>query len=396
MKLIDPVSVMQRLSVEALCETADKYYRSLVDPTEQMSKPFSSVFLAPDMLINLGQLLSGLHLTRSMTVLDFASGTCWISRYLNQMHCVTISLDASEAALAIGQRLFNEYPIIGIPLSSPTFLHFNGRRINLPDASVDRIVCFDAFHHIPNQQEILAEMARVLKPGGIAGFSEPGRLHSQTPMSQKEMADYDVLENDLVLEDVVELAYRVGFTASTCKLSCGGELTLDEYKALIARSPSRALKRRILSEATNTMTSKSVFFLHKGSRKLDSRSVEGLSCDITIDSHQLSVNAGDEFSIRCFIRNTGQARWLHSNPRTEGIVRVGTHLCDENGKLVTIDFSRSALEQDIEPGETTICNVTLRIAAPGRYRVMIDMVSEYVCWFEQLGFKPLAVEVLIT
>ena len=239
-------------------------------------------------------------------------------------------------------------------------------------------------------------MARVLKPGGIAGFSEPGRLHSQTPMSQKEMADYEVLENDLILEDVVELAYRVGFTASTCKLSCGGELTLDEYKALIARSPSRALKRRILSEATNTMTSKSVFFLHKGSRKLDSRSVEGLSCDITIDSQQLSVNAGDEFSIRCFIRNTGQARWLHSNPRTEGIVRVGTHLCDENGKLVTIDFSRSALEQDIEPGETTICNVTLRIAAPGRYRVMIDMVSEYVCWFEQLGFKPLAVEVLIT
>jgi ubiquinone/menaquinone biosynthesis C-methylase UbiE len=395
-KLIDPISVMQRLSVEALCETADKYYRSLVDPTEQMSKPFSSVFLAPDMLINLGQLLSGLHLTRSMTVLDFAAGTCWLSRYLNQMHCVTISLDVSEAALAIGQRLFNEHPIIGTPLSSPTFLHFNGRRINLPDASVDRIVCFDAFHHIPNQQEILAEMARVLKPGGIAGFSEPGRLHSQTPMSQKEMADYDVLENDLVLEDVVELAYSVGFTASTCKLTCGGELTLDEYKALVERSPSRALKRRILSETTNTMSSKSVFFLHKGSRKIDSRGVEGLSCDIEIDSHQLSVNAGDEFSIRCSIRNTGQAWWLHNNPRIEGIVRVGTHLCDANGKPITIDFSRSALEKDIEPGETTVCNVLLRIAAPGRYRIMIDMVSEYVCWFEHLGFKPLAVDVVVT
>ena len=396
MKLIDPISVMQRLSVEALCETADRYYRALVDPAEQMSKPFSSVFVAPDMLVNLGQLLSGLHLTRSMTVLDFAAGTCWLSRYLQQMHCVTISLDASAAALALGERLFNEHPIIGNPLSSPTFLHFNGRRIDLPDASVDRIVCFDAFHHIPNQQEILAEMARVLKPGGIAGFSEPGRLHSQTPRSQKEMADYDVLENDLVLEEVVALAYTVGFTASTCKLSCGGELTLDEYKALIIHNPSRALKRRILSETTNAMSSKSVFFLYKGSRSIDSRGVEGLACDITIDSHQLSVNAGDEFSIRCHIRNTGQARWLHSNPRMEGIVRVGTHLCDENGKTVTIDFSRSALAKDIEPNETTICDVTLRIAAPGRYRVVIDMVSEYVCWFEHLGFKPLAVDVVVT
>jgi ubiquinone/menaquinone biosynthesis C-methylase UbiE len=394
-KLIDPISVMQRLSVEALCETADKYYRSLVDPTEQMSKPFSNVFLAPDMLINLGQLLSGLHLTRSMTVLDFAAGTCWLSRYLNQMHCVTISLDASEAALVIGQRLFNEHPIIGTPLSSPTFLRFNGRRINLPDASVDRIVCFDAFHHIPNQQEILAEMARVLKPGGIAGFSEPGRLHSQTPMSQKEMADYDVLENDLVLEDVVELAYSVGFTASTCKLSCGGELTLDEYKALVERSPSRALKRRILSETTNTMSSKSVFFLHKGSRKIDSRGVEGLSCDIKIDSHQLSVNAGDEFSIRCLIRNAGEARWLHQNPHSVGVMYVGAHLYGENKKLLDLEFGRSPLVKDVEPNEEVVCYLNLRIAEPGQYRIMIDMVSEHVCWFENLGFKPVNIEVVV-
>jgi ubiquinone/menaquinone biosynthesis C-methylase UbiE len=386
---------MQRLSVEALCETADKYYLSILDPTEQMGKPFSNPLDAPEMLINLGQLLSGLQLTKSMTVLDFAAGTCWLSRYLNQMQCATISLDASKAALAIGERLFNEHPIIGQHIAAPKFLHFDGRHINLPDASVDRIVCFDAFHHIPNQREILLEMARVLKPGGIAGFSEPGRAHSQTAMSQKEMAEYDVLENDLVLEDVVALAYEVGFTEFTCKLGCRDELTLKQYLALVSRKPSDTLQRRMNNNISNTMINKSIFFLQKGDLQIDSRGITGLDCSIEIETHQMSVNAGDEFSIRCLVRNTGKARWLHNGPQTVGTVRIGTHLYDANDKLLNLDFGRSPLEKDVEPNEETICDLHLRIAESGRYRIVIDMVSEHVCWFESLGFKPTDVEVVV-
>jgi ubiquinone/menaquinone biosynthesis C-methylase UbiE len=393
LKLIDPTSVMQRLSVEALCETADKYYLSILDPVEQMGKPFSNPLDAPEMLVNLGQLLSGLRLTKSMTVLDFAAGTCWLSRFLNQMQCVTISLDASKAALAIGERLFNEYPIVGQPIAAPSFLHFDGRQINLPDASVDRIVCFDAFHHIPNQREILLEMARILKPGGIAGFSEPGRTHSQTAMSQKEMAEYDVLENDLVLEDVVALAYEVGFTEFTCKLGCGDELTLEEYLALVSRKPSDTLQRRINNNISNTMINKSIFFLQKGDLQIDSRGAIGLDCSIEVESRQMRVGAGEEFSIRCLVRNKGKARWLHDAQQTVGTVRIGTHLYDANGKLLDLDFGRSALEKDIEPNEETICYLHLLIKELGRYRIMIDMVSEHVCWFESLGFKAVDVEV---
>jgi ubiquinone/menaquinone biosynthesis C-methylase UbiE len=396
LKLIDPTSVIQRLPVEALCETADKYYLSILDPTEQMGKPFSNPLDAPEMLINLGQLLSGLQLTKSMTVLDFAAGTCWLSRYLNQMQCATISLDASRAALAIGERLFNEYPIIGQPIAAPKFLHFNGRHINLPDASVDRIVCFDAFHHVPNQREILLEMVRVLKPGGIAGFSEPGRTHSQTAMSQKEMAEYDVLENDLVLEDVVALAYEAGFTEFMCKLGCGNELTLEEYVTLVNSKPSDTLQRRINDNITSTMINKSVFFLQKGSRQIDSRGVMGLGCSIKVDDHQMRVGVGNEFSIRCLVRNTGQARWLHKSLETVGTVRIGTHLYDASGKLLNLDFGRSPLEKDIEPNEDTICHLHLRINEPGRYRIMIDMVSEHVCWFENLGFQPVDIKVIVT
>lgn len=140
---------MEMLSVEALCATADDYYRAVVDPTEQMGKPFSNPSFAPEMLMSLEQLLSGLQLTKSMSVLDFAAGTCCLSHWLNQMQCATISLDASEAALSIGQRLFAEQPILGKSIASPKFLHFNGRSIDLPDESVDRIFCFDVFTTSP-------------------------------------------------------------------------------------------------------------------------------------------------------------------------------------------------------------------------------------------------------
>ena len=74
--VIDPKDVMRRYTVEELCETAEQYYRSVSDPTPLMSKPFSFLHEAPEALQNLGLLLSGLHLGKTMKVLDFGAGTC--------------------------------------------------------------------------------------------------------------------------------------------------------------------------------------------------------------------------------------------------------------------------------------------------------------------------------
>ena len=39
-------------------------------------------------------------------------------------------------------------------------LPFDGHRLELDDESVDRVACNDAFHHVPNPGEVLAEFAR--------------------------------------------------------------------------------------------------------------------------------------------------------------------------------------------------------------------------------------------
>jgi ubiquinone/menaquinone biosynthesis C-methylase UbiE len=57
-----------------------------------------------------------------------------------------------------------------------------------PDASFDLVTCRRAVHHFPDPPRAMAEMARVLRPGGRAGF---------TDMATPENPDAAALFNDL-------------------------------------------------------------------------------------------------------------------------------------------------------------------------------------------------------
>ena len=47
------------------------------------------------------------------------------------------------------------------------------QRLPFPDASFDAITCIDAILHLPGRPQVLAEWARVLKPGGRLLFTDP-------------------------------------------------------------------------------------------------------------------------------------------------------------------------------------------------------------------------------
>ena len=60
-------------------------------------------------------------------------------------------------------------------LPSVHFRHGGAEAIPMADASVDIVLMFKSLHHVPLElmDRALAEVARVLKPGGLAWISEP-------------------------------------------------------------------------------------------------------------------------------------------------------------------------------------------------------------------------------
>jgi len=56
------------------------------------------------------------------------------------------------------------------------YVNADSEHLPFPDATFDAITCSNSFHHYPHQQEVVAEMRRILRPGGrlmlIDGFRD--------------------------------------------------------------------------------------------------------------------------------------------------------------------------------------------------------------------------------
>ena len=292
---IDVRTLLKELTVEELCETAENYFARINDPEYQLAKPFGSITECPELLLCLAQVLHGLRPAPGMTVLDFGAGTCWTSRFLTQLGCRVIAMDVSPSALEIGKRLFERQPVIG-NRPEPQFMVFDGNRMELPDASVDRILCYDMFHHVPNPDHVLAEMGRVLNEGGIAGFSEPGPDHSKMPQSQAEMRNHKVIENDIDIRAIWDAARNSGFTDIQLAV-CNGRpfhLSLNDFESYL--NGGRGVEK-FAHDTRQYMESHRIFFLYKGvPAKSDSRLRDGLMAELKVEFESTTTREGSPFT----------------------------------------------------------------------------------------------------
>jgi len=393
--VIDVNDLIARYSIEELNQAADEYFSRLSDWDRLLAKPFSSSNDAIHLLVQMSYLLQGLDLYPGMRVLDFGAGPGWASRMLNQMGFEVVSLDVSPTALAIGAELAGRHRVFG-EQPPHQFLLFDGRHIDLPDASVDRIFCLDAFHHVPDQRSILAEMGRILRTGGIAGFVEPGPAHSKDPSSQLEMRNFKVIENDIVLENILTMGRAAGFTEM--KVSVGStyppRVSLERYRGF----PSDAqLVREYLDSTADRIHRYPIFFLHKGHAPIDdSRDMAGLVADIDV-ARSITTRRGSPIVLHACFHNASPKRWLPSGAKP-GSVNIGyfVHQVTTGGHSGRGSEYRAHLSDSVvEPGATARATIDLGALEPGRYRVDIDLVSEHVRWFQANGSKIACVDIVV-
>lgn len=111
--------------------------------------------------------------TRAMAALPFGHGRVldlgcafgFTTRQLRRRGYATVGVDGSPAYIARARR------------ADPrgTYLVADAAHVPLPDADFDGILFLDVLEHLPDERGAIAEIARLLKPGGTLVLSVPHR-----------------------------------------------------------------------------------------------------------------------------------------------------------------------------------------------------------------------------
>lgn len=387
---VDVKQLMASLKPSELLEAADEYYKSERHNPYFLQKPFASPFETPEILINFAKVVQGIDLFNGAKVLDFGVGSCWSSRFLNQMGCEVYALDVSKTALEIGEESLRIFPPVGDNIPPIHFMRFDGENIELPDSTIDRVVCLDALHHVHNPGRVLEEMSRVLTPHGIAGFSEPGPNHSCSDQSQYEMRNYKVIENDIEIEEIWNAAVDFGFEKIDISVHSIDPFWLDlqSFDDFMTGGTSG-----IEDAVRRGLSNRRLFFLRKSVESVsDSRTPRNLSATVTANIEQKTISERERFCVSAVVLNTGSGIWRPSGTDI-GAVNLGVTLFTANGQLIDNRFLRVATVEQIDP-ERKRYDLTFELPQleVGQYQIELDMVSEDVAWFEVLGSKPCLIE----
>jgi SAM-dependent methyltransferase len=383
------------LDADALNRAADAYFANYKDVSQLLRKPYSEPAALARRFIDLGVLIDGLRVIPGDTVLELGAGSCWVSHQFNKFGCKTIAVDVSPAALAIGRQVFERDPETNWDLT-PEFMAYDGHTLPLADCSVDAIVLYDVFHHLPNPEALLREMYRVLAPCGIVAMSEPGRGHAQSAPSRTESSATGVLESELVLEDVAELARRSGFVATRSIVAANHPLLEIDARHL-RRFMGGAGLSRYWSRLCAALDTHYYILLFRSDAQPTTRRPKHLKAIINTvdrglhDQRAVRVTPGESASVPLSVRNVGDTTWLASSA-AGGWTRLGVHLLGDapSHEVIDYDWVRVELPHDVAPDETIELDITLPpIAMQGNYLIAVDLVVEGMTWFGDRESQPL-------
>ncbi len=117
---------------------------------------------------------------RPLRCLDVGCSSGLMTGVLAELFDLTIGLDYDAAALAA---------IAPADRAAVAFVRGDAMRLPLPDAGpgagadtgIDVALCAQVYEHVPDADRLMAELYRVLKPGGLMFFSGPNWLFPVEP-----------------------------------------------------------------------------------------------------------------------------------------------------------------------------------------------------------------------
>jgi SAM-dependent methyltransferase len=320
-------------------------------------------------------------------VLDLGGGAAWVSDLLVKLGYRAITLDIAEALLHVGlDRFTREHQTARFTCGDMASLPF-------ADKTFDAVVVIDALHHCPDVPAVFKEAHRVLVAGGQFLLAEPGEGHAESPRSRREDLEHSICEREIHLQEAVQYARSAGFTAVDVIPHFVPALHMDpEAMDAATRTPSETWRVRQGPSRVSfdeyllqSILSHPILVLGKGERRLDSRLPGLLRARLAAEL----VRTGPRLFGTAEVLNEGDTDWLKGGDEP-GRVRLGLQLLGPDRSLLNLDFARVELPKDLSPGEAVSLAVDVALPDPeAPYVLKLDMVDEHLCWFEDVGSRPL-------
>lgn len=108
-----------------------------------------------------------MELARGKTVLDIACGEGYGAALLAGVAKEVTGMDIRQAVVSAAQKKYGR--------SNLYFSVSSISSIAAPDASFDLVVCWETLEHVRDHAQVLRELRRVLKPGGLLLISTPDK-----------------------------------------------------------------------------------------------------------------------------------------------------------------------------------------------------------------------------
>jgi ubiquinone/menaquinone biosynthesis C-methylase UbiE len=357
------------------------------------TKPFTRI----DRAQNIRHLLAFLTVAENLRVpqdgriLDLGGGAGWVSELLAKFGYRPITLDISTALIRVGCDRFRRENL------PARFTAGDMTALPIRTGSMDAVVVVDALHHVPDVPAVFREAYRVLAPGGQFLLAEPGEGHAETEKSREELNDHGVCEREIHLREAVDYGRRAGFDRIRVipHFVPAVEMSPEEFdQAMVTPSERWTVRQNDHPVSFDEFVIQSslnhpILSFRKGERPLDSRMPRDLRARLDPRLHR----DGARVSGHVTVTNEGDTLWLPGADES-GRVRLGIQLLTPERKLLDLDFARAPLTGELAPGRTADLPVDVRLPdATSPYVLKLDMVDEHICWFEDVGGKPVYVPV---
>jgi SAM-dependent methyltransferase len=282
-------------------------------------------------------------------LLDVGADLTWATSRLARRGLECVAVDINHH-LSVG-RLFAqhygaEYDLVRADMS----------RVSFKPATFDIVIAIAAIHHAARLETAIANLARVLRPGGRLGFVEPYCANEEAKAAfGRSQIEAGISEQTYLLGEWHAACVRSGLRVRTLRVA-------DSFAAVYEKRAGgeAALFGRFYRGRLN---------LQAGPPAV--------------------VEAGSVFPIDIVLRNDSNGVWCSDS---QFPVYASYHLSrrDASGDVVVaFDNPRTRLARELAPGEVMSLRMEVNAPAePGSYVAEIDLVHENVSWFAAGGFSP--------